>query len=121
MSAHGGTLLRGPRSDDALAIVQRALTMTRDEAIALSRAYEADPNEHYIAQCTVVLDALELTGRVMSDGWFERVFRFQDWTTDTKALHAVADAVLATLVSDIVPTEVTDALVRPWISLTVPV
>lgn len=120
MSTQRGTL-RGPLADDAITLVECALSMTRDEAIALSRAYEADVNEHYIAQCTVVADALQISDRELAPGWFETVFALQDWTQDTKALHAIADAVMVTLVADIVPNDITEALTRPWISLTVAV
>jgi hypothetical protein len=109
--------LTGPHAEDCYEVIEDALTLTHDQAVALSRAYEADPNQDYLAHCAMVQDALAVTGRAIDGGWFESVFRYQDWTTDTKALHAVADAVMALLVADIIPTSVVYALTRPWISL----
>lgn len=114
MSTQRGAL-RGPQAGEAQAIVDCALSMSRTEAIVLSRAYEADPNPHYLAQCSIIQDALEMTGRSLTIGWFEAVFRHQDWTLDTKALHAIADAVMATLVADVVPADVVVPLTRPWV------
>lgn len=113
MSTPSGSL-RGPRSGVATAIIESALTMTREQAEFLSRTYDADPNANYLAHCAIIQDALDMTGRKLSVGWFEAVFRYQDWVLSTKALHAVADAVMACLVADVVTAEVVDALARPW-------
>lgn len=106
--------LKGPGAPLALEIIQAALAMTGQQAAHLSRAYEADPNENYRAHCAVVQDALEFTGRGLTVGWFEAVFRYPDWAVRTKALHAVADAVVATLVADVIGSDVVDAMLRPW-------
>lgn len=108
--------LIGPHAEDCYEVIESALTMTREQAIALSRTYEADPNEHYMAHCSIVQDALAISGRAVDGGWFESVFRYQDWILDTKALHAVADAVMTLLVADMIPASVVYALTRPWIS-----
>lgn len=120
MSTSSGSL-RGPRVDIAQAIIETALTMTRQEAERLSVAWLADPNGNYMAHCAMIQDALEMTGRTLSLGWFEAIFRYQDWTLYTKALHAVADAVVATLVSDVVPAELVATLMRPWVSTIAPI
>lgn len=106
--------LRGPGADVAKAIIETALTMTHEQAVRLSRAYDADPNANYLAHCAIIQDALAMTGRSLTVGWFEAAFRYQSWTRDTRALHAIADVVMATLVADVVAAEVTDALTRPW-------
>jgi len=109
--------LTGPHAEDCYEVIEDALTMTREQAIALSRAYEGDPNRDYLAHCAMVQDALEVSGRAIDGRWFESVFRYQDWAADTKALHAVADAVMAILVADLIPASVVQQLTRPWISL----
>lgn len=106
--------LKGPGAPLALEIIEIALRMTAEQAAYLSRVYEADPNDNYRAHCAMVQDALEITGRALSLGWFEAVFRCPEWPLRTKALHAVADAVVATLVADVVGTDVVEALLRPW-------
>lgn len=117
MSTQSG-LLRGPQADAAAAVVERALGLTRDEAIALSQAYELDPNENYLAHCSLVQDILDMTGRGLSMGWFEQVFAAQEWIFDTRALDAIADAVMATLVADVIPGEVVEILLRPIVKAT---
>lgn len=106
--------LRGPGAEAAQAIIEAALVMSNEQAVHLSRVYEADPNEHYAAHCTIVMDALAMTDRQVRLGWFESVFRYQEWMFTTKALHAIADAVMAVLVSDVVAPDVATALCRPW-------
>lgn len=113
MSTPSGCL-RGPHADAATTLIETALTMTREQAVRLSRAYEADENPHYLAHCAIIQDALEVTDRTLSLGWFEAVFRYADWVLDTKALHAIADVVSAMLVGGFVPLEVVDALSLPW-------
>lgn len=106
--------LRGPGIEAAYAIIEAALVMSNEQAAYLSCVYEADPNEHYGPHCSVVQDALAMTDRQVQLGWFESVFRYQDWMFTTKALHAIADAVMASLVSDVISPEVVTALTRPW-------
>lgn len=111
---HSGDL-HGPQRFDAEKIIQAALTMSTREAQRLSDLYETYDDPDYIAHCTVVWDALETTGRHLPLGWFEAIFANCAWSDTTKALHAVADAVVATLVADVVPPDVVKALTSPWV------
>lgn len=108
--------LFGPHSEDCYEVIERALLLTPDSAAALSLAYEGDPNESYYEHCAIVQDALAVSGRTVAPGWLESIFSDATWVSETKALHAVADAVMAFLVADIIPLSVVQSLARPWIS-----
>lgn len=111
--------LTGPHAEDAFAVIERALLLTPVQARALSDAYETDSNDRYYEHCSMVQDALAVTGRVVESGWLEHFFLTLEWARDTKALHAVADAVMAILVADMLPESVVQMVARPWISLRV--
>lgn len=90
--------LRGPNADEACHLLGKALSLTPAQAQHISDMYEADDHPSYEDYCREVWNALENTGRVLPLGWFEAIFADCAWVEGTKALHAVADAVMATLV-----------------------
>ena len=110
--------LTGPHATEAMDLVVRAQALTRQEALALASAWdpEAGANEirEYLENCREVWGALERTGRKLPLGWFEAMFADVEWAENTKALHPIADAVVATLVKDEIPMEVYSFMTHPW-------
>lgn len=106
--------LRGPMMHDAERIVRHALTFNTDQAQALSDIWELDTHPDYTSYCSIVAKALDAADRSLPLGWFEAQFADLPWVDSTKALHAIADAVMATLASDLVPSPIIHALRRPW-------
>ena len=106
--------LRGPHASDAQRMLAMSARLSKRQAQELAAAWESDPNPHYDLFCEVVQGALISTDRRLPMGWFEAYFADQEWLEGTKALHAIADAVVATLVRDDIPHEIFHALVRPW-------
>lgn len=110
--------LVGPCADEAWAIVERGLALTLSEAQEVTRAWNPDAPEAvvriYLENCRVVWKALESSERMLPLGWFEATFADVEWLETTKALHAIADAVVATLVRDKIPADVYDSLMAPW-------
>lgn len=95
--------LKGPHRAEALEIVGQAKRMGQVDAERISDSWESDGDlENYYATCERIFDAMAQTGRSLPIGWFETEFAGLGWVTTTKALHAVADAVSATLVMDCV-------------------
>src|SRR3954447_9784813 len=90
--------LRGPHADEACHLLVKAVSLTLAQAQKMSDAYESEIDARYEEYCQEVWDALEHTGRILPLGWFEAIFFEAEWVDTTKALHAVADAVMATLV-----------------------
>lgn len=112
------TDLTGPQGRDAEDIVEAALAMTTEDAALLDQCW--DPPEGgtdmdaYLSDCKVIWDALEASGRFLPVGWFEARFSHLEWTRDTRALHAVADVVCATLAKDLIPAEVYERITAAW-------
>lgn len=106
--------LSGPHAEDAVRILAMSARLTFSQACELADVWENDVSPDYDENCAVIQAALESTGRSLPLGWFEAVFADHDWVSDTKALHAVADVVVATLVKDDVPNAVFFSIVRPW-------
>lgn len=95
--------LKGPGRSEAVELVRLAQGMSREDAITVERSWMDDDDlTAYYAVCDRVWTALEDSGRFLYLGWFENVFSDAVWFPDTKALHPVADAVMATLVSDLI-------------------
>lgn len=110
--------LVGPHADEAWGIVERGITLDLREAQEITRAWNPDAPESvvrsYLENCRVVWKALNESKRMLPLGWFEAMFADVEWLEDTKALHAIADAVVVTLVKDLVPEQVYDSLTAPW-------
>jgi len=106
--------LTGPHAEDARRILSMSARLTEAQAHDLASVWENDVNPEYDEYCSAIQAALEATGRALPLGWFEAVFAEQEWVTSTKALHAIADAVVATLVKNDVPHATFFAIVRPW-------
>lgn len=106
--------LQGPHAEDARHMIELSRYLTYGQAVELGATWEYDDNPEYSTHCEAVQEALALTDRELPLGWFEAVFEEYNWLTTTKALHAIADAVVATLVKDEVPTSTFKALVEPW-------
>jgi hypothetical protein len=103
--------------DQAAEIVSRALRMSEIDATRLVELWDdpAQDQVQYLQNCAKVWDALEESSRLLPLGWYERVFRDVQWMPGApRALHAVADAVSVTLVKDLVPENVAEALLSPW-------
>lgn len=110
--------LGGPHARDAVQIIRLALTFTPVQAQALSDIWELDTHPDYMSYCSIVSKALEANGRTLPLGWFEATFADVPWMDDTKALHAIADAVMATLATDLVAGPIVHALTDPWKQIT---
>jgi hypothetical protein len=106
--------LRGPNADEACRLLSKAFRLTSEQATHVSRAYEID-DQNYGQYCTEVWNALERTGRLLPLGWFEAIFLDCAWVNGSKALHAVADAVMATLVRQDISGEAYQCLTRPFL------
>lgn len=110
--------LNGPQRDSAEQIIRCALAMDEQDARRLSQAWENSPAgvDHlaYLTNCKAIWDALEESGRFLPLGWFEAIFVDCAWVDTTRALHAVADAVCATLVRDIIPETTFQYMLQPW-------
>lgn len=106
--------LNGPHADDARRMVELSRTLSYGQAVELGAMWEYYDDPKYTAHCEAVQEALALTGRELPLGWFEAVFEEYNWLTTTKALHAIADAVVATLVKDEVSSGTFKSLVEPW-------
>jgi hypothetical protein len=106
--------LRGPHAGDAAEIVRLALTLTPVQAQSLSDMWELDTHPDYLSYCSAVSKGLAANGRTLPLGWFEATFADVPWLDGTKALHAIADAVMATLALDLVAAPITHALLKPW-------
>jgi hypothetical protein len=106
--------LHGPHAEDARNMVELSRSLSYGQAVELGAMWEYDDNPKYNVHCEAVQEALALSGRELPLGWFEAVFEEYTWLTNTKALHAIADAVVATLVKDEVPSATFKALVDPW-------
>src|SRR5438270_12094902 len=110
--------LYGPHAGDAAEIVRLALTFTPVQAQSLSDMWELDSHPDYLSYCSIVAKALTGNGRTLPLGWFEATFADVSWLGNTKALHAIADAVIATLALALVPAPITYALTKPWLQAT---
>jgi hypothetical protein len=106
--------LTGPHAKDAHHILSMSAKLTWQQASDLAAVWENDVNPDYDEHCQTIQNVLQSTGRTLPLGWFEAVFADHNWLSSTKALHAVADAVVATLVKDDIPQDVFFAIVRPW-------
>lgn len=106
--------LLGPHAEDARSMVELSRYLSYGQAVELGATWEYDDNPMYSLHCETVQEALALTGRELPLGWFEAIFEEYNWLTTTKALHAIADAVVVTLVKDEIPTTTFKALVEPW-------
>jgi hypothetical protein len=106
--------LSGPHSEDAERIISMSAKLSSSQALELADIWENDSSPDYDENCAIIQAALVRTSRTLPLGWFEAVFADQEWVSSTKALHAVADAVVATLVKDEVPHAVFFSIVRPW-------
>src|SRR3954453_14939445 len=107
--------LCGPYAADAERMLMMSARLSKSQAQELAAAWESDPNPHYDLFCEIIQGALISTDRRLPMGWFEAYFTdVVTWVDSTKALHAIADAVVATLVRGDTPHEVFHALVRPW-------
>lgn len=107
--------LRGPHADEAAHILMKACALSFNQAEHMGVVYEADNNPEYNTYCTEVWNALEKTKRILPLGWFEAIFADTCWVDETKALHAVADAVMATLVRNDVSREAFNCLTLPFL------
>lgn len=107
--------LRGPNADEACHLLGKAVVLTLDQARQISELYEADNSRYYTDYCTEVWDALEHTERVLPLGWFEAIFADCEWVEQTKALHAIADAVMATLVRQEISLKAYQCLTSPFL------
>jgi hypothetical protein len=106
--------LQGPHAEDARSMVELSRYLSYGQAVELGATWEYYDDPSYSRHCEAVQEALALTGRELPLGWFEAIFEEYNWLTTTKALHAIADAVVATLVKDEVSTTTFKALVEPW-------
>jgi len=106
--------LSGPHAEDAQRILSMSAKLTERQAQELADVWEKDTNPDYDEHCEAIQAALQRTERTLPLGWFEAVFSERDWVSSTKALHAIADAVVATLVKDEIPHCVFFSIVRPW-------
>lgn len=106
--------LRGPHADEACHLLGKATTLTWEQASQVSAEYERDTDPNYDNYCTEVWDALERTGRLLPLGWFEGIFLDAAWV-ETKALHAIADAVVATLVRSEISRDAYNCLTLPFL------
>lgn len=109
--------LVGPNSLDAAEIVLRSMEMTDSEARALSSMWEMDNDPQYLTYCDEVMQALETSGRTLPMGWFEAVYEEISWAWTTKALHAIADTVVATLARDLISFDTYNAMTLAWTAL----
>lgn len=107
--------LRGPHADEACHLLGKAMALTAEQAQKISDLYESDNHPSYNEYCGEVWNALERTGRVLPLGWFEAVFADCPWTEGTKALHAVADAIMATLVRNEISRDAYSSLTLPFV------
>lgn len=107
--------LSGPYADEALQLIMLGTLLSQAEAQRISYLYETDTNPEYESYCDQVKAALEQTGRELPLGWFEGVFGTHGWVTDTKALHAIADLVMATLVRSDISLVAYNCLAGPFI------
>lgn len=107
--------LRGPHADEACHIISKAVGLTVDQAQHMGDVYETDTNPHYADYCTEVWNALERSERLLPLGWFEALFAECDWVDTTKALHAIADAVVATLVRSDISRDAFNCLTLPFL------
>jgi hypothetical protein len=107
--------LKGPFHGDAEAIILMALSISTADAERLVAAWDADQDmDRYLEACRSTWDALTDSERLLPLGWFEAIFADCAWVDSTKALHPIADAVVATLVQDIVTPDTFATLVDPW-------
>lgn len=109
--------LRGPYASNAMDLLRVAYGLTMDEARRLSKAWEQDDNPAYLSLCALVEEALVNSGRKVPSGWLEDYFADLTWTSTTKALDAIADAVMVVLVQDLIPQPIVQALIAPWLSI----
>jgi hypothetical protein len=107
--------LRGPCADEACHILSKAVGLTFEQAQHMGDVYEADSNSDYNRYCNEVWDALERTERLLPLGWFEALFAETEWVDRTKAIHAIADAVVATLVRNEISKEAFNCLTLPFL------
>ena len=107
--------LRGPNADEACHLLGKAMALTFAQAEKISDIYEADTNPSYENYCREVWDALERTGRILPLGWFEAIFVDCAWVEATKALHPIADAVMATLVRQDISFAAYSTLTMPFL------
>lgn len=108
--------LRGPNADEASRLLAKAYALSDDQARRVSNIYEADHDPRYDDFCTEVWNALETSGRLLPLGWFEAVFMECSWVETTKALHAIADAVMATLVRQEISHDAYQVLTLPFLA-----
>lgn len=107
--------LRGPHADEACRLLGKAAVLTPEQALKMSEFYESENDVRYEDFCTEVWNALERTERVLPLGWFEAIFSEAEWVESTKALHAIADAVMATLVRQEISTAAYQMLTLPFL------
>lgn len=109
--------LSGPNVHEVYAILDKAVTMSQEDANLLSRIWDSPSGESedaYLDNCREVWNALEISGRFLPLGWFEATFADCPWASTTRALHAVADVVCATLVKDLIDVDTLDVMTAPW-------
>lgn len=106
--------LTGPHVEDAQHILAYSAVLSHEQAVDLADLWEYDINPYYDDNCVEVQNLLAITNRNLPLGWFEATFADCEWINSTKALHAIADAVVATLVKDLLPHDVFFAMIRPW-------
>jgi len=107
--------LRGPHADEACHLLGKAMSLSFAQAQQISDLYESDNHPSYADHCREVWNALENTGRVLPLGWFEAIFADCAWVEGTKALHAIADAVMATLVRQEISRTAYNNLTLPFV------
>lgn len=107
--------LRGPYAGEAVQIILKGLSLTFDQAQHISNLYDIEDVE-YGLHCTLTWDALEVSGRMLPLGWFEAIFCDSLWAQQTKALHAIADAVMACLVRDMISLSAFHGMSKPWLN-----
>lgn len=107
--------LRGPHADEACRLLSKVAALTLGQAQKMGEFYESENDARYEDFCTEVWNALERTERILPLGWFEAIFSEAEWVESTKALHAIADAVMATLVRQEISTAAYQMLTLPFL------
>lgn len=107
--------LRGPNADEACHLLSKAAALTLEQAQEMGEIYESENDARYDDYCQEVWDALERTGRILPLGWFEATFYEAEWAESTRAIHAIADAVMATLVRQEISTPAYRLLTLPFL------
>jgi uncharacterized alpha-E superfamily protein len=110
--------IKGPQRDEVVMLLADARRLTPVEAQLLEVAWGPEISQddwiHYMAECGLVMQALRATDRKLPPSWLEHLFSDMPWIHETKALDAVADAVNATLVRDVIPRPTYEMLTSAW-------